>query len=135
MILQNVLVALVLPSIAFQIPFLPTRWRQIGWAITDLREYMLEQLTEEKRLIMEGKPGSGTLMSNLVRASEAQHEIAGMSQSENAYMHREPYEMRPLIVDEILCNVIVFNFAGHDTTAISLVYTVLLLVAHSEVQE
>ena len=134
-ILQNVLVVLVLPSIAFQIPFLPTKWRQIGWAITDFREYMLEQLTQEKRLIAEGKPGSGTLMSNLVRASEVQYEVTGVGRSERTYMDGKSHEMRPLSVDEILGNVFVFNFAGHDTTAISLAYSVLLLVAHPGVQD
>ena len=134
-ILHNVLVVLVLPTIAFQIPFLPTKWRQIGWAITDFREYMLEQLTEEKRLVAEGKPGSGTLMSNLVRASEVQQEVAGVGRRERSYADGEAHEMRPLSVDEILGNVFLFNFAGHDTTAISFAYSVLLLVAHPEVQE
>ncbi len=129
------LVVLVLPSIAFQIPFLRTKWRQIGWAITDFREYMLEQLTEENRLTAEGKPGSGTLMSNLVRASEVQREVAGVARGERTYMDGRPHEMRPLSGDEILGNIFVFNFAGHDTTAISLAYSVLLLVAHPEVQE
>jgi hypothetical protein len=43
--------------------------------------------------------------------------------------------MKPLSVDEILGNIFVFNFAGHDTTAISLAYSVLLLVDHPEVQD
>ena len=105
--LQNVLVLFVLPLVAFQIPFLPTKWRQIGWAITEVRQYMLEQLTEEKRLIAEGKPGSGTLMRNLVRASEMQQEVAGMGRSERAYTDGKPHEMRPLSIDEILGNVFV----------------------------
>ena len=74
-------------------------------------------------------------MSDLVRASEVQQEVAGMGRSERAYMDGKLHEMRPLSVDEILGNVFVFNFAGHDTTATSLAYSVLLLVAHPEVQE
>jgi hypothetical protein len=74
-ILRNVLVIIVLPTVAFQVLFMPTKWRQIGWAISDFRRYMLDQLADEKRLIAEGKPGSGTLMSNLVRASEAKHDV------------------------------------------------------------
>ena len=134
-ILQNVLVVIVLPTVAFRVPFLPVKWRQIGWAITDFRQHMLDQLEEEKRLISEGKPGSGTLMSNLVRASEARHDGASVGASGMTGIAERSHEMRSLSVDEILGNIFVFNFAGHDTTAISLAYSVLLLVAHPEIQD
>ena len=52
-ILRNVLVVIILPSMAFRIPGLPTKWRQIGWAITDFRKYMLDQLADEERLMAE----------------------------------------------------------------------------------
>ncbi|KAL9628022.1 MAG: hypothetical protein Q9204_006169, partial [Flavoplaca sp. TL-2023a] len=69
-ILQNVLTLLVVPSQVFSLPFLPKKWAQVGWAKTTFKKYMLEQIADEKQLISEGKPGSGTLVSNLVRASE-----------------------------------------------------------------
>lgn len=134
LILKNILVILVLPPAAFRIPLLPLKWKQIGWAITDFRQYMLDQLTDEKQLIAEGKPGSGSLMSNLVRASEVRPEAAG-SPNEKIAMNGRAHELKPLSVDEILGNIFVFNFAGHDTTAISLAYGVLLLVAHPEAQD
>ena len=75
-------------------------------------------------------------MSNLVRALEVrQHNPIGGNQSESKGVDRRSNEMKPLNVDEILGNIFVFNFAGHDTTAISLAYSVLLLVAHPEVQD
>lgn len=110
-ILKNILVIIVLLKIVFQILFLPARWKQIGLAITDFREYMLAQLADEKRLIAEGKPGSGTLMSNLVRASETRHHVGGGDGIERTVMDEKPDDMRPLSADEILGNIFVFNFA------------------------
>ncbi|KAL8673580.1 MAG: hypothetical protein Q9168_002012 [Polycauliona sp. 1 TL-2023] len=125
-ILQNVLVLLVVPSQVFSLPFLPRTWKQVGWAKTAFRRYMLDQIADEKQLISEGKAGSGTLVSNLVRASE---------QSERSARPNGSKEQTPLSIDEILGNIFVFNFAGHDTTSISLAYAVFLLVAHPEVQD
>ena len=134
-ILKNVLVVIVLPAVVFRIPLLPVKWKQIGWAITDFRNYMLEQLARERHLVAEGKPGSGTLISNLVRASEAQQDVAGGGDGSRNSIDGSSHEKKALTVDEILGNIFVFNFAGHDTTAISLAYSVLLLVAHPEIQD
>ena len=94
---------------------------------------MLTQLEEERRLIAEGQPGTRTLMSNLVRASD------GGTQAMNGYPDAVKFGAaagpKPLTVDEILGNVFVFNFAGHNTTPISLAYSMMLLVAHSDVQD
>lgn len=129
-ILRNALLIMVLPAKVFQLPCAPSKWSQIGWAIAVFRDYMLTQLEEERRLVADGQPGTGTLMSNLVRSSdEGAQAINGCSDA------RAAARPKPLTVDEILGNVFVFNFAGHDTTAISLAYSMMLLVAHSEVQD
>ncbi|KAL8736562.1 MAG: hypothetical protein Q9181_002372 [Wetmoreana brouardii] len=131
-ILKNVLVILVLPAKVFSFSFLPKKWTQIGWAISAFKQYMLDQVADEKRLISEDKPGSGNLVSNLVRASYQQGDtdhslkVTGETKSEGP---------RPLSIEEILGNIFVFNFAGHDTTAISLAYGVFLLTAHPKVQD
>ncbi|KAI4269592.1 MAG: hypothetical protein LQ337_007188 [Flavoplaca oasis] len=121
-ILKNILVIIVLPAAIFRILFLPHRWKQIGAAVTNFQKYMQEQVLEEQALMAQGKQGSGTLISNLVRASE-----------EQGTGHGKP-RFKPLSDEEILGNIFVFNFAGHDTTAIALAYSVLLLVAHPKVQ-
>ncbi|KAI4249401.1 MAG: hypothetical protein L6R42_009010, partial [Xanthoria sp. 1 TBL-2021] len=125
-ILQNVLILLVVPSQVFSLPFLPTRWTQVGWAKTAFRRYMLDQIADEKQLMSEGKAGSGTLVSNLVRASEQPQDPGSSNVGKT---------QKPLSIDEILGNIFVFNFAGHDTTSISLAYALFLLVAHPEVQD
>lgn len=134
-ILRNILVILVLPAAVFRIPLLPLKWKRIGWAITEFRQYMLDELANEKRLMAEGKPGSGTLVSNLVRASEVKSEVAGGGETQKTVMDGRAHDLKALSVEEILGNIFVFNFAGHDSTATSLAYGVLLLVAHPGVQD
>lgn len=129
-ILKNVLIILVLPVKAFEIPFLPAKWARVGWAVTEFRRYMLAQLTEEKQLVAEGKQGSGNLISNLLRASDE-----STQPGQNSRQAEAARGLKPLTQDEILGNVFVFNFAGHDTTAISLGYSMLLMVAHPGVQD
>ncbi|KAL8690124.1 MAG: hypothetical protein Q9218_004356 [Villophora microphyllina] len=125
-ILKNVLVILVLPARLFSLPFAPKQWKQVGWALQAFRDYMLDQIEDEKRSMSEGEAGSGTLVSNLVRASENQQgTVAG----------RGSHALRPLSVDEILGNIFVFNFAGHDTTAISFTTAIYSLVAYPDVQD
>jgi cytochrome P450 len=126
---------MIFPAKIFQIPFLPSKWRQIGWAITEFRTYMLTQIAEERNLIAEGKPGSGTLVSNLVRASNVQSQATEWPANQDATDAKKGDNLKPLTVDEILGNIFVFNFAGHDTTAISLAYSMLLPVAHPDVQD
>lgn len=96
---------------------------------------MLDQLSDEQRLIAEEKPGSGTLMSNLVRASEARHGVVVVNEDEKTTANDRPHEVRALTVDEILGNIFMFSFAGHNTTAISLAFSMLLLVAHPDIQD
>lgn len=126
-ILENVLLIMVLPEKAFTLPFLPRSFQQVGWAINSFREYMTAQVATERELIRNGETGTGTLVSNLVRASD--EGIATSSDSGNNS------KLKPLSNAEILGNIFVFNFAGHDTTAISLSYAMLFLVAHPEVQD
>ncbi|KAL8922717.1 MAG: hypothetical protein Q9208_005030 [Pyrenodesmia sp. 3 TL-2023] len=127
-ILRNVLVIIVLPASCFALPFLPKKWTKIGLAMTAFKQYMLEEVADEKLSISEGKPGTGTLVSNLVRASE-QH------RQDNENSGTRPQTLKPLSIPEILGNIFVFNFAGHDTTAIFLSYALLLLVAYPEIQD
>ena len=114
------MIIMVLPVSAFSLPF-GKKWQRIGWAIRYFRTYMSKQLEEEQESVQDGRAGSGTLVSNLVRASS---ESSSHSSA-----------MKPLTEDEILRNIFVFNFAGHDTTAISLAYGMLLLVANPGVQD
>lgn len=125
-ILKNVLVIMVFPAKTFHLPFLPRKWTQIGLAIKEFKMDMLDQIAHEKALIAEGKPGSESLVSNIVRAGE--------EPSETTKAVANASSGKQLSADEILGNMFVINFAGHDTTAISMAYAIFLLVAQPEDQ-
>ena len=93
---------------------------------------MKDQLANERQLIVEGKPGSGTLMSNLVRASA---EVSNNGNGQNTQSNLQSKPSKGLSINEILGNIFVFNFAGHDTTATALNYSMLLLTCHPQVQD
>ena len=116
-ILENIFLILIFPTSCFTLPGLPVKWKRIGWAVENFRRYMITQVKEEEKLKQNAQPGSGTLVSNLVRGGTRNDTV------------------NPLTEAEILGNIFVFNFAGHDTTAISLAYAVLLLVTDPSVQD
>ena len=129
LILKNILVILVLPSVVFRIPLLPSKWKQIGWAVTEFRQYMLEQLAEEEQLITEGKPGSGTLISNLLRASRARPDWESRYEWKSTWT--QSFECRRDLGEHICLQL---RWPWYDCNNI-LAYGVLLLVAHPEAQD
>lgn len=124
--LDNALFMMLVPPKLLTMPFVPKTWARIGQATKDFRQYMMDMLNEERRLLDAGKPGTGNLMSSLVRASEVERMKKSSSETDDA---------KGLTVGEILGNIFVINFAGHDTTANTLAYSMLLLAAYPEVQD
>ncbi|EOD45005.1 putative cytochrome p450 protein [Neofusicoccum parvum UCRNP2] len=121
LILENAILIVALgPKFLSSLTF-PKRWARIGEATVAFKRYMAQALEEEKRLVDQGKPRSDdgdNLLTSLVRASaESNPQQGGLTQ------------------DEVFGNMFVFNFAGHDTTAHSLAYSLLLLAAHPEIQD
>lgn len=125
-ILDNAILLMVAPRYLLDLPFAPESWKRLGKAAKDFKNHMLTMLSDETKALNEGKPGSGSIMTTFVRAMDIQHEAK--------------YEMsgappKGLSVDEIFGNIFVINFAGHDTTANTLSFTMLLLSAYPEVQD
>lgn len=127
-VLDNTIPIMIAPSFAFKLPFLPRSWKRIGQAATEFKKYMENMLKEETVLFEEGKAGSGSLMTSFVRA-------LGVSKKEAAINSSKQQSHKGLSVEEIFGNIFVINFAGHDTTANTLAFSMILLAAHPEVQE
>ncbi|KAJ4291705.1 hypothetical protein N0V90_009600 [Kalmusia sp. IMI 367209] len=111
-------------------PLMPERLAKIGRAAASLKGFMLQMIADETTALSEGKTGSGGLMTPLVRAlgSESSTQVSDMGND-----HKP--KRGGLSVDEILGNIFVINFAGHDTTAITLAFAIMLLAANPEVQD
>ncbi|KAF4629650.1 hypothetical protein G7Y89_g8493 [Cudoniella acicularis] len=125
---NSIFLMLLTPKRLLSLPFLPREWRRIGRAAEDFKQYMLRMLEEEKASIAEGKADTGTLMSSFVRALE--------NPGKEKMKEGDKVDRRGgLTRDEILGNIYVINFAGHDTTANTLAFCVLLLAAYPDIQE
>ena len=127
-VLDNALLLMIASPRLMSLPLMPKSWVRIGQATKDFRQYMMDTLNEETALIGQGRPGSGSLMTAFVRALE---DNKGKSAAESATVPTS----RGLTVGEILGNIFVINFAGHDTTANTLAFAILLLAAYPLVQD
>jgi cytochrome P450 len=112
-LLENAILILALgPKALKRLTFIP-QLRQLSNAAEQFRQYMLDMFEEHAHHV-QGEKAQGNLIKSLVRAS---------------------LDDKLISQDEVIGNIFVFNFAGHDTTAHSLAYTFMLLAAHPEVQE
>ncbi|KAJ5710783.1 cytochrome P450 [Penicillium malachiteum] len=126
-ILDNAILLMVAPRNLLTMPFAPKSWQVLGKAAKDFKNHMLTMLNDETKALNEGKPGSGSLMTTLVRAMDIQKASTKNETSNET--------QKGLSVDEIFGNIFVINFAGHDTTANTLSFVMLLLAAYPEVQD
>ncbi|KAK3946141.1 putative cytochrome P450 [Diplogelasinospora grovesii] len=115
-------------------PWLPSTWKLARLADTcaAFQRYMTDQYEEEKKRTeaddaqeakKTGRAANKTLMSSLVRASQAEAATStgtgtgGLSES------------------EIYGNMFMLNFAGHDTTAHTFTFAIYFLAANPDVQD
>ena len=122
-VLQNVLVIFLIPRRVLTSQFVPAKLHSIGKALLEFKAYMVEMTGEERKSISKENPGSGNLLSSLIRASA------------DAKDNSERYPNRGLTDDEILGNIFIYNLAGHETTANALAYSIMLLAAFPEYQD
>lgn len=128
-VLDNSLLMMLAPPRLLSLPFAPASWQNIGQAVKDFRRYMSDMLNQERCSASQGAVGRGTLISSLVRASED----GKPNEVDSKNRHRPT--VRSLSFSEMLGNIFVINFAGHDTTANTLAYAMLMLAAYPDVQE
>lgn len=123
-ILDNALLLLILRPRFLSSRYLPTSWQRVGKAAAAFQAFMTQMLDEEMRSLSQGAKGSGSLMASFIRAGD---NYSTRPNSVNT-------QIKGLSVGEIFGNIFVINFAGHDTTANTLAFAVLLLAAHPKVQ-
>jgi cytochrome P450 len=112
-LLENAILILALgPKALKWLTFIP-RLAQLSNAAEQFKQYMLDMFEEHAQQV-QGEKSQGNLIKSLVRAS---------------------LDEKLITQDEVIGNIFVFNFAGHDTTAHSLAFTFMLMAANPEVQE
>ncbi|KAB8205709.1 cytochrome P450 [Aspergillus parasiticus] len=119
-VLDNAILLMLMPRRLLSLSFAPESWHRLAKAATDFKQHMVRMLDEEVQALNEGKAGSSGLMTSFVRAMNLKQQDA---------------PSKGLTTDEIFGNIFVINFAGHDTTANTLSFALLLLAAYPEVQD
>ncbi|KAL4893485.1 cytochrome P450 [Aspergillus ambiguus] len=129
-VLDNCILLMVMPRKLFTLPFAPQSWHYLAKAATGFKQYMVHMLDEEIKALNTGNSGSGGLMTSFVRAMDLKQKEDGEHKTRT---NGSP--PKGLTVDEIFGNIFVINFAGHDTTANTLSFGLLLLAAYPEIQD
>lgn len=119
LVLDNAILVMVVGRKHLLYSWLPAWVQRIGKAAEDFQKHMERMLDEEMAVMNRGDKGTGTIMTSFVRALD-QHQ-------------KDP--SKGMSVEEIFGNTFIINFAGHDTTANTLAFAVLLLAADPEIQE
>ena len=135
LILENILLILIVGPKVLTSPYRPRFWDRIGHAIDDFKSYMQEMYQDEQNFLSCGKAGADNIISSLVRASEASTTGRGNSSPRRHLVEYSKAGSSLLTEAEVYGNIFVYNFAGHDTTAITFGWTLYLLAAHPEVQD
>lgn len=129
-VLDNAILIMIIPYRYLRGRFVPKKLVRVGDAARSFKRHMVKMLEDETTAFLENKSGSGGIMGAFVRALDT-HEREIVSQPA---LRDSKDGKRGLSLDEIFGNLFVINFAGHDTTANTLAFTMLLLAAHPEIQ-
>ncbi|KAJ5707149.1 cytochrome P450 [Penicillium malachiteum] len=127
MVLDHCIMLMVIPRKWLSLSFAPSSWQKVARASERFQQHMKRMLDEEVKALNEGKAGSGSMMTSFVRAMD-------LNQKTGAESKGQDIPIKGLSVDEIFGNIFVINFAGHDTTANTLAFAIMLLAANPDVQ-
>jgi len=122
-VLDNIILLLLLPRRFLSHPLVPKSLQRIGKAADDFQHHMEQMLEEEMTAFKQGTSGAGSLMTSLVRAANTHETKTDGSQNQG------------LSIEEVYGNMFLVNFAGHDTTANTLAFSILSLSTSPKVQD
>ena len=128
-VLDNCILLMVLGQQFLSQEWLPSKLRELHQETITFKGYMTEVYEEEKASMAKGVQGGRNLMTSLVRAST---DVTGtmVSGSQSSTQNQGG-----LTEKEIYGNMFIFYFAGHDTTAHTLAFAIVILSAHPSVQD
>lgn len=132
-ILDHIMLILVVGPKLLSHRLMPKRLSRIGQATVDFKAYMKDMYEEEKRAVADGKQAPANIMASLIRATGELDDSAMATDVKGTQSIKSA--SRGLSESEVYGNTFVYNFAGHDTTAITFSWALYLLAAHPEVQD
>lgn len=120
-VMANITLLVLLPAWVFDLPVLPKSMTDFRMAVSEFKSYMVDMVAAAKQEAFRGEAEHPNLLNTLVRKSET------IRTSSNA--------TEGLTDDEIYGNLFIFSFAGHETTANTLTYSIYLLAAFPKWQD
>jgi cytochrome P450 len=132
LVLENATTLMVFPSRYMRWPMWGKKLRQIGEAASEFERHAHEMLREEMDRHQHGKAETGGMMSAFVRAIEVNKKSR---QAKSREVKVQSSSIQGLSPEEVVGNIFVINFAGHDTTANTLAFALLQLTAEPKVQD
>ncbi|KAJ4386438.1 hypothetical protein N0V93_009334 [Gnomoniopsis smithogilvyi] len=124
-VLNNAILIMLIPYRFLHGPLIPRKLARVGEAAEAFKSHMVGMLDNETQALRKNQAGSGGILSGLVRALDLHHnEPSADSQGKKG-----------LSIEETLGDLFVINFAGYDTSAAALSFSLHLLAIYPEVQE
>lgn len=120
-VLENIITLNILPKKGLGAPMMPRGLRKLSRATHEFQRYMEEMVENQRDKISKQNSGEVNLMTVLVQASE---EARQSSKPSLAFAD-----------DEVFGNIFIYALAGHESTANTIHYGLVLLAAHPERQE
>ncbi|KAL8654915.1 MAG: hypothetical protein Q9226_003239 [Calogaya cf. arnoldii] len=124
--LSNIITFAIIPKRYLSLSFLPRKLRKLGQAVQEFQQYMEEMLARERASGNKGNSDTPSLMRALVRASEED------AQAKDSGQHSSKLGLTD---EEIYGNLFAYNLAGHETTANTVAYALVLLAAYPQYQD
>jgi cytochrome P450 len=120
-VMGNITLLVLVPSWVFDLPNLPKSMANFKTAVREFKEYMVDMVDSAKHEAANGESGLPNLLNTLVQNSEM---VKSSSKARDG-----------LTDEEIYGNLFIFSFAGHETTANTLTYSIYLLAAFPKWQD
>jgi cytochrome P450 len=130
-VLDGVIILMLIPAGFLGASFMPASWKKIGRASESFKAYMKKMLADEIEVVTRNGTGTGGIMTAFVHALQ-EYNVHHRQQANPPADAKSG--KKGLSEDEIYSNLFIINFAGHDTTANTLAFAMMLLAAHPEVQ-
>lgn len=134
-LLDNVVLLMVVPVPWLTAPMMPKSWAKLGKAFVAFKGHMKQMVSLEITNVGSGKTSSRGIMTAFVHALD---ENRGHEKSKQAAAPSNDAVQknikRGLTIDEVYSNLFIINFAGHDTTANTLAFTMFLLAGNPDIQ-
>lgn len=136
-VVRNMVMIYLIPLRALLHPLAPKHWNVTGHSVLEFRKYMAEAIHNERQKIEEGKKDDNkddvkhqqeqkrdTFYGALIRASNDDDDHDNDNNGRTG-----------LSQDEVYGNVYIFNTAGHDTTANTILFSLAMLALEPQWQE